>query len=365
MTKPIRSVVALICALSVAAAAADAQAFFQKTSLEGTLGNDVSGVWLAVHHVMPQFRVRVDRDPSGASPFSVGPIPKDLAPALGTDPAGVVIAKLTDPGAGEKYGIFEGDVITKVNTTPVANVEEYEKAIKDVKEWFLVTLRRPALKFSTARLLKIDYKATEREVDGTSQLEEKIDVHVADVALPFQDQIEKGRMENKFFAVSDAQTAKLGSDWYKLSPPAKAIFVNGEHRVVAAANYDEALRQDDNLKGTLFAIVSTLQSNPLAGGGGRSIGIYGAQKIAADRISGTYVESTLASAPFPISIEFNGRFEMTKVAPFSNEDVDFRAAQVKAEGKEKQECESRSAEVAPDVPANIPPAPKDQPAVAE
>jgi hypothetical protein len=124
------------------------------------------------------------------------------------------------------------------------------------------------------------------------------------------------------------------------------------------------LRQDENLKGTLFAIISTLQGNPIAGGGGRSIAIYGFDKVDADRAGGTYVESTLATAPFPISIEFNGRFEMIKIGPFSNQDVEFRMVQTKAEGKKKQEEESRKFELAPDVPADVPPAPKEQPAVA-
>jgi len=364
MIKPTRLAFAFICVLSVAIAA-DGQAFFQKTSLEGTLGNDVSGVWLAVQHVMPSFRVRVDRDPTNVAPFRVGPIPKDLAPALGENPKGVTIKEFTDSAASDKYGIFQGDVITKVNTVDVTNEGDFAKAMKDVKEWFLVTIRRPALKFSTARLVKIDYKAAEKEIEGTSQLDEKIDVRVGEGTLPFQDQIEKGRRENKFFSASKEDISKLREDWFKLTPPEKAIFVNGEHRVVSASNYDESLRRDDNLKGTTFAIISTLQGNPLAGGGGRSIAIYGFDKVSAEHTGGTYVESTLATAPFPISIEFGGRFEMIKIAPFSNKDVEFSTAQAQAEGKKKLEAESRKFELAPDVPANVPAAPKDEPAVAE
>jgi hypothetical protein len=363
MSKRTGLVFAFICVLSTTLAA-DSHAFFQKTTLEGTLGNDVSGVWLAVQHLMPSFRVRVDRDPANGAPFKIGPIPKELAPALGENPKGVAIKEFTDKTASDKYGIFQGDVITKVNTMNIANEDDFAKAMKEAKEWFLITIRRPALKFSTARLIKIDYKAAEKEVEGTSQLEEKIDVRIGDGTLPFQEQIEKGRRDNNFFVASDKVVSGLQDDWYKLAVPEKGVFVNGEHRVVAAANYDEALRQDDNLKGTSFAIISTLQGNPLAGGAGQSIAIYGFDKIGPERMGGNYVESTLATAPFPISIEFTGRFEMIKIAPFSNKDLEFRTAQAQAEGKKKQEEEGKKFELAPDVPANIP-KPADEPAVAE
>jgi len=364
MTKPTRIVLALAPALTLALAARDASAFFQKTTLEGTVGSDVSGVWLAVQHMMPSFRVRLDRDPKNIAPFKVGPIPKDLAPAFGDNPKGVVITSFTDPAASDKYGIFEGDVITEVNTTDIADEKDFEKALGDVKEWFLITTRRAALRFSSARIIKIEYKAAEKEVDGTSQLDEKIDVRVGDGMLPFQGQIDEARKTNKFFTPTKEQITALKDGWYKLNPPDKAIFVNGEHRIVAASKYDEGLRSDDNLKGTTFAIISTLQGNPLAGGGGRSIAIYGFEKME-PKLSGTYVESTLATAPFPISIEFDGRFEMTKIADFSNKDSEYRTAQVQAEGKKKQEEQGRNVKLAPDVPADIPAAPKDQPAVAE
>ena len=365
MTKRTGLAAALLCVAAGAIQPAAVLAFFQKTAVEGTLGNDVGGVWLAIHHLMPSFRVRVDRDPEKGAPFTVGPISQDLAPALGSEAKGVAIKEFTDETASDKYGIFQGDVITKINTTDVTNEEDFAKAMKEVKDWFLVTVRRPQLRFSTARLIKIEYKAAEKEVEGVSELDEKVDVRVGEGTLPFQDRIEAGRKENKFFVPTKEELAKLRDEWFKLTAPEKAIFVNGEHRVVAAGSYDESLRQDENLKGTQFAIISTLQGNPLAGGGGRSIAIYGFEKVEGGRAGGTYVESTLATAPFPISIEFNGRFEMIKIAPYSNKDVEFRMAQAQAEGKKKQEEESRKFDLAPDVPAAIPPAPKDQPAVAE
>jgi hypothetical protein len=314
--------------------------------------------------MMPSFRVRLDRDPKNIAPFKVGPIPKDLAPAFGDNPRGVVIKSFTDPAASDKYGIYEGDIITEVNTTDIADEKDFEKALGDVKEWFLITTRRSALKFSSARIIKIDYKAAEKEVDGTSQLDEKIDVRVSDGIVPFQGQIDEARKTNKFFTPTKEQLAELKDAWYKLNPPAKAIFVNGEHRIVAASKYDEGLRSDDNLKGTAFAIISTLQGNPLAGGGGRSIAIYGFERWSREALRNVRrIHARDRSVP-----------DLDRVRrPFRDDEdrglleqgLRIQAAQVQAEGKKKQEEQGRNVKLAPDVPADIPPAPKDQPAVAE
>jgi hypothetical protein len=134
---------------------------------------------------------------------------------------------------------------------------------------------------------------------------------------------------------------------------------------VAASDNDASLRQDDNLTDSSFAIVSTLKGNPLGGGGGQNIAIYGFEKVGSETASGTYVESTLATAPFPISIEFNGRFELTKLAPYSDKDVEFLTARAQADAKKSQAEESRKIELAPDVPADLPKETGEAPAVAD
>ena len=45
----------LACAFG---APGSAQAFYQTTSLEGSIAPEASGVWLSVAHVMPTFQVR-------------------------------------------------------------------------------------------------------------------------------------------------------------------------------------------------------------------------------------------------------------------------------------------------------------------
>jgi hypothetical protein len=42
-----------------------ASAFFQNTKLEGTIGSDIGGVWLDMHHVMPEFRITYSKPATG------------------------------------------------------------------------------------------------------------------------------------------------------------------------------------------------------------------------------------------------------------------------------------------------------------
>lgn len=350
---------------SALALAQPADAFLQTTKSEGTIGKNVGGVWLAVHHIMPLFRVRLDRNsPEKAAPFDVGPIEGDLTELFAGKPQGVVITKLADAGTSARTGIFEGDIITKVNTSVITDVASYEKALESVKEWFLVTVRRTGLRYTTARIVKLEYKAEEGEVaDGTSGLtSETVQFRMVDDVLPFSKDVEKTRETHQLFTPDDKAISALAADWWKLPAPPKPLIVNAEHRVVAEEVYDASLREDDNLDGTEFSIISTVQSNPLAGGGGKTISIYGISEITPKTMSGSYIETTLAQAPFPISIEFGGAFTMTKLADFSNKDLEYRAAQLETE---KKTLESDDVKVAPDIPANIPKEEGELPKVAE
>jgi len=327
-------------------------AFFQKTTVEGVIGSDISGVWLAVQHLMPTFRVRLDRVEDTVAPFKVGPISEDLALLMGEDVRGVVVTEFYDPALASRIGVFPGDVITKLNVYEVVDVASFEKALKEVKSWFLVTVRRSKLQFTHARLIKIKYEAVETEVDGVSQIgAEDIKITVNDVGFPFAGAMDQARKANKLYLPSAKDIEALKSDWYKLPTPAKPTYISAEHRVVAASDYDAALRKDENLNDTHFALVMQLSANPLAGATGKTIGIYGAREITETSMRGSYVESTLASAPFPISIEFGGTFSMIKIDDFSNKDIDYIASQRREEAIE----EYKDIELAPDVPADIEP----------
>jgi hypothetical protein len=271
---------------------------------------------------------------------------------------------MSDPGVSARIGVFEGDVITKVNTHIIKDVASYDAAMKDVKDWFLVTIRRTGLRYSTARIVKLQYEAQEGQVaDGTSgTTSETIQFRMSDSVLPFAKDVEKTRESHELYHPDAKAVAALAADWWKLPNPPRPTIVNAEHRVVAEEVYDASLREDDNLDGTEFSIISTVQGNPLSTSGGKTISIYGVSNITSKELSGSYIETTLAQAPFPISIEFGGSFTMIKLADFSNKDIEYQAKQIEAE---KKTLESDDVKVAPDIPANIPKEEGELPKVAE
>ncbi len=323
-----------------------AKAFFQTTKLEGTLGTDISGIWIGVYHVMPTFRVRLDTVAGGVAPFSVKPLSADARRIFG-DAAGVQIDKMSDPSTSSKFGLFPGDIIVKLNVHPVKDVDSFNQALKTVTaDWFLITVRRPQLMVPKVRLVKFYYSVTGSEDATSSEISREIvRVNLIDGDLPFQGALDKARSSHSFFEPSEEQLRQLREQWYRLPEPKRAVFVRGEHRVVSAENYDGGLRKDDNMNGTSFAIVSTLDGNPMVGGG-KTIGIHGVRKIGDGVIEGSYVESSMGNAPFPISIEFDGSFVLKKIAPYSDKDFEHTAAQ--AQGKDQAQDENL--ELAPDVP---------------
>jgi hypothetical protein len=351
---------------SVAGASPAGAAFFQKTTVEGTIGKDLGGVWLVVHQVMPMFRVRIDRGADRVAPFDVGPIGDEYAALFPGKPHGVVITKMADPTVSARIGVFEGDIVSKINTVPVVDIESYKKGLASVGEnkWFLATIKRTGMRYTTAKLVKIEYAAKEGVLeDGTTGVaEENIQVQFLDTTLPFADRLEKTRESHEAFLPDENTIAALSNEWWKLPAPKQPVFVNGEHRLVVEANYDSALREDDNLDNTSFAIVSQFQGNPMAGGGGKNIAVYGARDVGAKKITGTYVETTMAQAPFPISIEFTGSFTMNRIADYSNKDSEYRLEQMKSEQKD---LEQTDAPLAPDIPAVLPPKEAEPPKVAE
>lgn len=362
---PLGSFALVLLLATLGTARPSCASFFQKTTADGTIGKDIGGVWLVVHQVMPMFRVRLDRGADRVAPFDVGPIGPEYASLFSGKPQGVVITKMGDPSLSAQLGIFEGDIISNIDTTPVVDVASYEKALASVEnKWFLATIKRAGMKYTTARLVKIEYGAKEGlQEDGTTGIaEEKVQLQFSDVTLPFAEKVEKTRETHALFTPDDKELSALGKDWWKLPLSKMPTFVGGEHQIIAEANYDSALREDTNLDGTLFAIISQLQSNPLLGGGGKTIAVYGAREVGPKKISGTYIETTMAQAPFPIAIEFVGSFTMFRIDDFSNKDTALRSEQLT---REQKDLEKKDVPVAPDVPAVLPPKEEDPPRVAE
>jgi hypothetical protein len=221
-------------------------AFMQTTAVEGRIGVDPGGVWLALHYVAPTFRVSLDVDPEGPPPFVVGPVAAEQRLLVGHDGGAAVITGIKDEALAGASGIFVGDLVIKVNAEQIQSPEDFTKAFDALEQKrVLLTLRRPSLAYATARLIKIYYSASHEEVDGTSVLaSEIVRVTVGDQALPFADELEAGRRTHKLFTPTAAQLESLKKNWFELPPPEREIFVGGEHRIVGADDYDLGLRQD-------------------------------------------------------------------------------------------------------------------------
>jgi hypothetical protein len=315
-----------LAAVLTTATSAGAAGFFQSTSVEGEIGADVGGIWLGLYYIAPTFRLRVNLDEDKSETFEVGPVPADLKPLLGESGAGVVMLDTVSSEQTRGAILYRGDVITSVNGESVrGGVDGFKKALDALADdWTMIQILRPSLRQNIANIVKIQYSAKVGEVDGVSAISQEI-VRVThlDGVLPFADKLEKARQNREFYTPSEAEIEYLREEWYRLAPPERPIFVGGEHRIVAAEEYDLALRKDDSLRGSLFAIVSTLKGNP-ATGGGSTIAIYGVRSVGSDSLSGSYVQSSLASAPFPISIDFVGGFQMIKLEEFSMKDAEHR-----------------------------------------
>jgi hypothetical protein len=296
-------------------------AFFQETKLDGAIGSDIGGVWLSVQQEMPEFRITYQKPAEGPPvPVKVAPIPGSLHPATGRNPAGVAITNCEDSGFCGDNGLVTGDIIIKVNSTAITDAASFEAAQKDPPPTMVLSVRRPALAMTTARLLKIKYDNEGRETVEGSEQAEKVDLKVLDVVLPFDAALQATRESHKFFEPSAADLAALGKDWARLEPQRPASFIKGTHRIAAKASFDESLQGDESLKNAKVAIVMDMEGNGLSGPGGKVVDVYGVESIGDGKMEGSYVNASLASAPFPINIEFKGRFVMTRVAAWSNAD---------------------------------------------
>ncbi len=334
-----------------------ARAFMQQTTVEGPVGSDIGGVWLSVQQILPEFRIQYSHPDEGRPvPFKVGPIPAELEPLTGKHPKGVVITELTDAGKCSELGLLSGDIVFKLNSTQVSDVAAFEQALTALPPTVVLTIRRPAIRMTTARLIKINYSVSKAGTEGISAVgSEAADVQVLDVTLPFADKLEETRRTHEFWQASASDIKSLADSWATLPAGNPSLFLRGKHRLVAAESYDEALSGDEGLKDSKQVLLMDMDGNPIRGSsGGKIIDVYGFESVTPQRIEGSYVTVAMASAPFPINVEFKGRFVMTRVTDWSNKDDQLRKAAA-AQKKPKEDLDSYK--LAPDVPAAKKPAP--------
>ena len=350
--------VRLLAGFLVVGLGSPAAAFYQTTAVEGPADPGISGVWLSVHQLMPEFRVRLERIEGSENPlpFEYGPIEADWKDELvGASAVGVMVTGITDGRAAGKHGIMVGDVISRLNGAPVVEPEAFRTAVAAGSGTTAgLSIRRPAIRFTKISLLKIEAPAAGAGDDGeegSSGAPAEGDVEAAvyffDVDLPFQAELDAARTANRLWHPGEDILKALRSGWHELPASDPIRHIKGEHRLVAASSYDADLLRDGTLADADLALVANLEGNPLYGGGGRTVAVYGFEDVGEGELRGAYTEATLASAPFPISIQFHGRFRMIRLAEYSDKDIEHRRAL--AEAAESQESHD-DVELAPDIP---------------
>jgi hypothetical protein len=171
--------------------------------------------------------------------------------------------------------------------------------------WLLVpVVEFPQGKHPLARIYEIDGEPTAPQI------------HLIAKDLPgrFNEELHTAQTEQRGWEPSAADLRELARRWDALVPPADEVHTI-RYRVAGPDAYDEALKTDASTAGSRFAIVVTEMYNPKPNHATQSIFSYGAREIGADLISGSHVQGTVAAAPFPIPLSFNGSFRMYRLAP--------------------------------------------------
>jgi hypothetical protein len=126
--------------------------------------------------------------------------------------------------------------------------------------------------------------------------------------------LQAAQAAQRMWEPSAADLRELALRWDEFSLPA-GEFLSIQYRVVGRDAYDDALNTDQASAGSLFTILATERYVPKPNHASQSIFSYGAREIGPDLIGGTHVQGTVAAAPFPIPLSFNGTFRMYRIAP--------------------------------------------------
>ena len=107
---------------------------------------------------------------------------------------------------------------------------------------------------------------------------------------------------------------KLVSDKWDELIPSSGAGGKIENKLLAAGSYPPEFERDVVTKDSEYAIVF----NEVFGGGGRqsisrTYSIFAVRKREPDRVTGTFITSSMAMAPFPIPITLKGDFEAYRV----------------------------------------------------
>jgi len=135
----------------------------------------------------------------------------------------------------------------------------------------------------------------------------------ANVPEAVNDKVIDATAAKKPWTPTEEDLRLLAEQWDQL-PPVEADYKRIENKVLSADAYPPAYNSDEVTKDSRFAIVMTENfsgSQPVI----RNFSIYAIRESTPTVLSGTFVLSTLAAAPFPIPITLKGDFQAYRLTP--------------------------------------------------
>jgi hypothetical protein len=198
---------------------------------------------------------------------------------------------------------------TTVPPPPAATQEtKVQGTVPDLTgRWLaLATLRLPGdkLRFSPA-LWEV----------GTKEGHPDLVVRFVDLPVALQTTIDERSAAGTDWAPSAADLRALADAWATL-PPREAQLALLETTLSAPDGFDDTLRAEPRTKDALWVATQAVTFAAAAAPAVRQVLVYVAREATPDRgYSGLYVSTTIAAAPFPIPISFEGTFRLYPIAP--------------------------------------------------
>jgi hypothetical protein len=303
------TVLAALAAVCLVPAAA--LAFPESTETQGEIPIDLNGVWLVVHHLAVN--------------------PPGPTPTPGAEPTP---AETAAPKAQAEQRTFNVVNLFKILYLPKAEAQKVRDAKAKRQQ---ASIDKANAVIASMHSETVPMQTEDGQVEGGPRVivpvvphppgydpkiheGDWVDVFMLDVDLPksIDDAFQAAQRAEKPFVPTDKQLALLRSSWSKLAPKANGEFSRIEWKVIAKQYFDQGMQYDPNLLGAQFVISATEQMIPRAGQPDRNIVVYGFSDLDNKKVlGGGHARAMMATAPFPIPIEFHGTFKMYKVADLS------------------------------------------------
>lgn len=179
--------------------------------------------------------------------------------------------------------------------------------------------------------------------DPTMHEGDSVEVFLLDVPMPesIDEAFQGAQKTEQPFEPTDKQLALLRSSWQRLEPRKESEYGRIEWKAIEAKYFDQGMQADPNVQGAKFVISGTQSMAPRPGQPNQNIVVYGVRDVAEERMTGGHVRAMMATAPFPVPIEFKGTFVMFRVADLPEDEAGVAGAK-KAAADSKKDAETKT-----------------------